>query len=233
MKQPIQRREFLRTAGAAGAAGWLSGLGTALGAENADSPQPAAASTPPQSAAVMAQLEALAREFITIPKEEGRLLNLLIKLTRARRVLEIGTGYGYTTIWLALALEETDGELTTVEIVSERVELAKKQVAKAGLTHRVNFKQGDAHAIVPTLAGPFDVAYLDADKDRQVDYFNKLFPAKLPPGSLLIAHNATLRADAMKEYLELVRQHPAFDTLNVSAVPEDALALSYRRRARR
>jgi predicted O-methyltransferase YrrM len=231
--QCIRRRDFIRTAGAAGTAGLLSGLGPALGAESAASPHPASASSSPPPETIITQLEAIAREFVTLPKEEGQFLNLLVKLTRAQHILEIGTGYGYTTIWLALALEETGGHLTTIEIVSERVELAKKHVAKAGLSHRVSFKQGDAHTIVPTLAGPFDIAYLDADKDRQVDYFNKLFPTKLPPGGLLIAHNAILRADAMKDYLELVRHHPAFDTLNVSATPSDAFALSYRRRPRR
>ena len=145
--------------------------------------------------------------------------------------MELGTGFGYTTIWLALGLEETGGRLTTIEILPDRAELAKKHVSQAGLSRRVTFKQGDAHAIVPTLAGPFDIAYLDADKAGQVDYFNKLFPKKLPPGSLLIAHNAILRADAMKDYLDLVRKHPAFDTLLVSATPDDAFALSYRMRA--
>lgn len=180
--------------------------------------------------AALPRLDAIAREYVTIPKEEGQFLNLLVKLMRARRVLELGTGYGYTTLWLALALAETGGTITTVEIAPDRVELAKKHVAELGLSHRVRFHQGDAHAIVPTLEGPFDIAYLDADKGGQVDYFNKLFPAKLPPGSLLIAHNAILRVDAMKDYLELVSRHAAFDTLLVSVTPDDAFALSHCKR---
>lgn len=229
-RQRIKRREFLRTASAAGALGLLNALATMNSFGSAGKP---AASGPPPEKQLLAQLDAIAREFVTAAKEEGQFLNLLVKLTRARRVLEVGTGYGYATIWLALALEETGGKLTTIEILPDRTELAKKHVGEAGLSHRVSFRQGDAHAIVPTLAGPFDIAYLDADKDRQVDYFNKLFPKKLPSGSLLIAHNAILRADAMQDYLELVRQHPAFDTVIVSATADDGLALSYRRRSRR
>ena len=226
--QPVKRRDFFRTAGAAGVAIWLSGLATMKGlGEERWGKTPKAGELGKR----LAQLDAISRQYATVPKEEGQFLNFLVKLTRAKRVLELGTGYGYTTIWLALALEETGGKLTTVEILPDRADLAKKHVAEAGLSHRVNFKQGDAHAIVPTLPGPFDIAYLDADKGGQVDYFNKLFPKKLPPGSLLIAHNAILLADKMKSYLELVREHPAFDTLMVRATPDDGFALSYRKRS--
>lgn len=225
--QSVKRREFLRTAGATGALGLLNSLG-ALSSFGGAAKTASSGSSPTDR--LMSQLDAIAREFATVPKDEGQFLNLLIKLTRARRVLEVGTGYGYTTLWLALALEETGGKLTTIEIVPDRVELAKKHVSEAGLSHRVSFKQGDAHAIVPTLAGPFDIAYLDADKSGQVDYFNKLFPKKLPPGSLLVTHSAILLADKMRGYLDLVRSHPAFDTLIVRATPDDGFALSYRKR---
>lgn len=219
---PLKRRDFLRTAGAAGVFGLLSASCERSGATGASESVP--------MDKVLSQLDAIAREYVTVPKQEGQFLNLLVKITQARRVLEVGTSYGYATIWLALALAETGGQLTTLEILPERVELAKRHIAEAGLSRRVTFHQGDAHEIVPTLAGPFDLAYLDADKGGQVDYFHKLFPKKLPPGSLLVAHNALLLADKMKAYLELVRQHPEFDTLMVSATPDDAFALSYRRR---
>jgi caffeoyl-CoA O-methyltransferase len=223
----LKRRDFLRVASAAGALGVLSTWG--------GQPTPGGAATDDRTGSasldkVMPRLDALAREYLTIPKEEGQFLNLLIKLMRAKRVLELGTGYGYTTIWLALALTETGGQLTTVEIMPERAELARKHVAEVGLTSRVAFHQRDAHAIVPTLAGAFDLAYFDADKGGNADYFNKLFPMKLPPGSLLVAHNAILLADKMKSYLELIRKHPAFDTLIVRATEDDGLALSYRKR---
>jgi len=196
----------------------------------------AAAVKPPASSGVSAAhralLDRIARDFITIPRAEGQFLHLLVRLSRAQRVLELGTGYGYTTLWLALALDETGGELTTVEIQPDRAARAREHLAEAGLARRVRFHIGDAHTILPGLPGPFDLAYLDADKDGQVDYFKKLYPDKLPPGSLLIAHNAILRADAMKDYLDLVTKHPALDTLIVRAVPEDGFAVSYRRRGR-
>lgn len=226
-KRLIQRREFLRTTGAAGMGGWLS---SAALMHNFDARAGAASAKLELVEKLMTQLETISSQYPSVPKEEGRFLNLLLKATRARRVLEVGTAHGYTTIWLALALEETGGSLTTIEILPERVELARKHVAEAGLSHRVRFEQGDAHEIVPKLASSFDIAYLDADKGGQVDYFNKLFPRLLMPGGLLLAHNAILLADKMKDYLELVRNHPDFDTITLRAIEDDGLAVSYRKR---
>ncbi|HNQ90639.1 MAG TPA: class I SAM-dependent methyltransferase [Verrucomicrobiota bacterium] len=220
-----RRREFLWTAGVAGVMGLLEGKG----AEG----EPARASSLPTRGRLMAQLESIAAEHVTIPKEEGQFLNLLVKLTRARKVLEVGTAHGYTTLWLAEALEATGGQLTTIEIVPERHELAKKHVAEAGFSHRVRFLLGDAHGLIPKIEGRHDVVYLDADKGGNGDYFEKLLSGKLPAGGLLIAHNAILLADAMQAYLERVLAHAEFETVIVRAVPEDGMALSYRRRAGR
>ncbi len=225
----VKRREFLRTTGAAGMGGWLS---SAALMPSFDAHAGAASAKPEPVEKLMAQLKAISSQYPSVPQEEGRFLNLLLKATRARRVLEVGTAHGYTTIWLALALEETGGNLTTIEIMPERVELARKHLTEAGLSHRVGFQQGDAHNIVPMLDGPFDIAYLDADKGGQVDYFNKLFPSLLSPGGLLIAHNAIMLADKMQDYLELVRNHPDFDTVVLRAVEDDGLAVSYRKRQR-
>lgn len=222
-----RRREFLLTTTAAGV---VDLLGSACNQWNSPDLSTTDVGEDVPLAKVLPRLAAIAREHVCIPKEEGQLLHLLIKLTHARRVLELGTGYGYTSIWLALALAETGGKLTTVEIVPERVARAREYVAAVGLSHRVAFHEGDAHAIVPTLAGPFDIAYFDADKGGNLDYFSKLFPQKLPPGSLLIAHNAILLADKLRPYLETVQRHPDLETLIVRATADDGLALSYRRR---
>ncbi|HZO84174.1 MAG TPA: class I SAM-dependent methyltransferase, partial [Verrucomicrobiae bacterium] len=111
----------------------------------------------------MAELEAKGPKFLSVPRKDGEFLNLLVKATRAKNVLEIGTSHGYSAIWMGQGLEETGGHMTTVEILPERVKLAKEHVARAGLSHRVTFKEGDAHEVVPTLEGPFDFVFLDAD----------------------------------------------------------------------
>ena len=180
---------------------------------------------------LMAEMEAKGPQFLSVPRKDGQFLNLLVKATRAKNVLEIGTSHGYSAIWTSLALEETGGHMTTVEIRSDRVALAKEHLARAGLSHRVTFKEGDAHKIVPTLDGPFDFVFLDADKEGQVDYFNKLFPEKLPRGAALVSHNAIRHKENMREYLDLVKNHPEFDTVILSLTMEDGFAVSYRHRS--
>ncbi|HEY9173917.1 MAG TPA: hypothetical protein VI136_16680, partial [Verrucomicrobiae bacterium] len=114
----IQRRHFIKATGAVGAIGVLNGLGLMTGLDGAAAA--GAVSKPRANDRVLRQLDAIAREFPTAAKEEAQFLGMLVKLSRAKRVLEIGTAYGYTTIWLGLALAETGGKLTTIEIAPER-----------------------------------------------------------------------------------------------------------------
>ena len=165
-----------------------------------------------------------------MPRKDGEFLHFLVKATQARNVLEVGTSHGYSAIWMGLALEETGGRLTTIEIDPTRHDLARKHVIEAGLSQRVALIKGDAHTEVPKLDGPFDFVFLDADKDGQVDYFHKLFPGKLAPGGVLAVHNAIRQAGSMRDYLELIRKHPDFDTVTVSATMDDGFCLSYRHR---
>jgi predicted O-methyltransferase YrrM len=179
---------------------------------------------------LLKELEALRSRFFNVPRTDGQFLNMLVKLSRSKRVLEVGTSNGYSAIWLCLALEETDGHLTTVEIDPERVKLAKENLKRAGLDHRVTFLEGDAHKIVPTLEGPFDFVFLDADKGREHDYFSYLYPKKLLPGAIIAVHNAIRMRQAMRRYLDMMSEHPEFDTLLVSTTLDDGFAISYRRR---
>ena len=103
-------------------------------------------------------------------------------------------------------------------------------MGQAGLTHRVTFKLGDAHEVVSTLDGPFDFVFLDADKEGQPDYFKKLYPKKLLPGGIIAVHNAIRMRDAMKDYLDMISQHPDFDSVILSLTMDDGFSVSYRKR---
>lgn len=179
---------------------------------------------------LLRDMEAKGGQYWSVPRADGEFLYFLVKATRARSVLEVGTSHGYSAIWMGLALEETGGGLTTIEIDAMRYDLARRHVREANLTQRVTLLKGDAHAEVPTLGGPFDFVFLDADKEGQVGYFNALYPGKLAPGGILAVHNAIRQASAMRDYLDLVRTHPDFDTVTVSATLDDGFCLSYRRR---
>ena len=229
-RHEIKRRKFLLTSTAA------TGLFSVLGGpqnSNGLGGEPSGQTTQQSSQAaekVLSEMEAKGGNLLNVARKDGQFLNLLIKAIRARSVLEIGTSHGYSAIWIGLGLEETGGKMTTIEILSERVELAKQHEAQAGLSPRVTFLEGDAHKIVPTLEGPFDFVFFDADKDGQIDYFEKLYPKKLLPGGVIVAHNAIQRAPAMKKYLDLIGQHPEFDSVIVSLTADDGFSVSYRHR---
>jgi len=128
---------------------------------------------------------------IQVSPNQGMLLHLLAKAVGARRVLEIGTLGGYSTIWLARALP-ADGQLVTLEFDPKHAEVARANVARAGLRDRVEIRVGAALETLPKLVaenrGPFDLFFLDADKANTRAYFE--WSLKLSrPGSLIIVDN--------------------------------------------
>ena len=222
----VKRREFLAAAG-----GLLSVAATAGRSAAGEAAPGTAKRDPAKLRRLLNEMDAHGSGYWSVPRKDGELLHFLVKAARARTVLEVGTSHGYSAIWMGLALEETGGRLTTIEIDVARHDLARRNVAEAGLSLRVTLVLGDAHAEVTTLDGPFDFVFLDADKEGQVDYFHKLYPRKLAPGGILAAHNAIRQAGSMRDYLALVRTHADFDTVTVSATLDDGFCLSYRRRA--
>jgi len=230
--RPWGRREFLKTVGGTLIllAPFPSTLPAIAGAPEG-TPQPIKP-IPDRLQRLLEEMEAKGHRYWSVPRKDGEFLHFLVKATRARKVLEVGTSQGFSAIWMALALEETEGRLTTIEIDMERHNLARKNLSEAGLEPRVTCIRGDAHVEVVKLQGPFDFVFLDADKEGQVDYFRKLYPKKLSPGGILAVHNAIRQAQAMKDYLDMVKKHPNFDTVIVSATMDDGFCLSYRHRGR-
>ncbi|MFF4661713.1 O-methyltransferase [Streptomyces sp. NPDC001282] len=128
---------------------------------------------------------------IQVAASQGKLLHLLARLRGARTVLEIGTLGGYSTIWLARALPE-GGRVVTLEADPAYAEVARANIARAGLAHVVDVRVGPALDTLPELAaegqGPFDVVFIDADKPSNPDYL--AWSLRLTrPGSLIIADN--------------------------------------------
>lgn len=127
----------------------------------------------------------------TITPAQGKLLELLARARGARSILELGTLGGYSTIWLARALP-TDGRLVTLELDPHSAEVAGANIANAGLTERVQIRIGPARQTLPELhaegAGPFDMIFIDADKQNNPFYLE--WSLKLSrPGTLIIADN--------------------------------------------
>jgi predicted O-methyltransferase YrrM len=224
-KHTVRRRDFLAAAG-----GFLSVVASTKYCTAADAGPGTIKRDPAKLRRLLEEMDAQGHRYWSVPRKDGEFLCFLVKATQARNVLEVGTSHGYSAIWMGLALEETGGRLTTIEIDPARHDLARKHVSEANLSQRVTLIKGDAHTEVPKLDGPFDFVFLDADKEGQVDYFHKLYPRKLAPGSVLAMHNAIRQAGSMRDYLDLVRKHLDFDTVTVSVTMDDGFCLSYRHR---
>ncbi|WDG17050.1 O-methyltransferase [Microbacterium sp. Clip185] len=101
----------------------------------------------------------------------GKLLHLLARMIGARRVLEIGTLGGYSTIWLARAVGE-EGRVTTIEAEPRNAAVARRSIDDAGVGARVEIRQGRAAEVLPQLEGPFDLVFIDADKESNTIYLD-------------------------------------------------------------
>ncbi len=124
---------------------------------------------------------------IAVSPLQGKFLYLMARLMKARSILEIGTLGGYSTIWMARALP-ADGRLVTLEYDPKHSEVARTNIARAGLTKLVDIRVGAALETLPSVEGPFDLAFIDADKQNNPHYFE--WALKLTrKGALIIIDN--------------------------------------------
>jgi predicted O-methyltransferase YrrM len=130
---------------------------------------------------------------IAVSPAQGKLLNLLARMVNARRILEFGTLGGYSTIWLAKALPP-DGRLITLEYEQKHAEVARANIARAGLAGLVDVRVGAALDTLPRLAEeltaghvkPFDLVFIDADKEHNANYFAGSVRLTRPGGVIIV-----------------------------------------------
>jgi predicted O-methyltransferase YrrM len=128
---------------------------------------------------------------IDVSRLQGKFLDILVRISGARRILEIGTLGGYSTIWMAHALPE-GGRIVSLEVSPRHAEVARANLLNAGVLDRVDLRVGRAIDTLPILeasgAGPFDLIFLDADKPSNADYL--AWALKLSrPGTLIVTDN--------------------------------------------
>jgi predicted O-methyltransferase YrrM len=141
----------------------------------------------PALAAALADSEAAGLPSIAVSPMQAAFIHALARATQPRAILEIGTLGGYSTIWLARALEP-GGRLVTLEYERKHADLARKNVDRAGVGGRVEIRVGKAIDSLPALTGPFDFIFIDADKPSTTEYFQ--WAVKLArPGSLIVVDN--------------------------------------------
>jgi len=138
--------------------------------------------------AALADADAAGLPHIAVAPNQGKLLNLLARMAGARTILEIGTLGGYSTIWLARALP-AGGKLVTCEYDPKHAEVAKANLARAGFGEDVaDIRVGAALDTLPTLTGPFDFVFIDADKANLANYVRASLELSRP-GTTIVVDN--------------------------------------------
>jgi predicted O-methyltransferase YrrM len=166
----------------------------------------------------------------TMPRAEvapnqGALLALLARMSGARRALEIGTLTGYSTIWLARAVEQ----VTTLEAVAANAEIARRNFEAAGVADRIELLVGPAVEALATLSGPYDLVFIDADKPGNPAYLRAALRLTRP-GSVIVADNVVRdgavidpastdeRVVGVRAYLEMLRDDPRLEATALQTV---------------
>jgi predicted O-methyltransferase YrrM len=161
----------------------------------------------PRAEAVLRELEG--NRGMAVSRSEGQLLHNLVKEIGAKAVVEIGTYRGYSGTWIALALRETGGHLTTYEIDPAYAAIARENYRRAGVDDLVTIVLGDAHVELPKSTGAVDLAFIDADKEGYLDYLEKLLP-RVRVGGLIVADNANM--SGAENFREAVVNNKALNT---------------------
>ncbi|POX42462.1 methyltransferase [Streptomyces sp. Ru73] len=151
------------------------------------------------------------RKLLNITHDTGVFLALLVKATRARHVLEIGTSNGYSTLWLADAVGEA-GAVTTVERAPHKVTMAERNFARAGFRPRIRQIAGEAGPFLASRAdGEYDFIFLDSDRGQYAAWWPAL-RRTLADGCLLVVDNAVSHAHQLEEFRRLVAATEGFLT---------------------
>ena len=152
--------------------------------------------------------------MLTLHPNTARLCHIMIQSICAKRLVEIGGSYGYSAVWLAHATRITGGQFTSLEVNPKLIEIAKRNVAEAGLTDNVTHISGDARETLVSVEGPLDFVLLDCWEPLYVELLD-LIAAKLRPGGLLVADNVIPGREGSDEYIQALADHPLMETISV------------------
>jgi predicted O-methyltransferase YrrM len=162
---------------------------------------------------VLCEIEALAQhEFLPIVgPTKGKILADAVRKAKPKRLLEVGTLIGYSAILMGREID-ADAEITTIEIHAKEAKVAEANIHRAQIPPRINVIVGDALQVIPTLKSCFDAVFIDAEKSEYYEYL-KLMEDKLHRGTVVVADNAGIFADQVRDYLNYVRSSGKFKSM--------------------
>ncbi len=165
------------------------------------------------------------RRMLNVTRDTGEFLSVLVRATAARRVLEIGTSNGYSTLWLASAARATGGTVTTVELSEYKVGLARRNFDRSGLAAHIALLHDETARVLARAAdASFDLIFLDAERGEYPGLWKHL-KRVLRPGGLLVVDNATSHPEEMAPFVALVGADGDFTTSLVSVGKGEFLAV--------
>jgi predicted O-methyltransferase YrrM len=165
------------------------------------------------------------RRMLNITRDTGEFLVVLVKAMDAKRVLEIGTSNGYSTLWLAKAARDVGGAVTTVELSELKIGMAKANFARSGLERFITLVLDNAGTVLKrTPDASVDLLFLDSERPEYPGWWPDL-KRVLRPGGLLVVDNATSHAEQMAPLVALVSADPTFTTTLVPVGNGEFLAV--------
>ena len=149
-----------------------------------------------------------------VARTTGQFLFSLVVSGPSTRILEIGGSRGYSTAWLAAGARASGGRVLSLELDPSKCEAWRRTIADAGLEEWAELAEGDAHAILAELAGPFDLVFLDAEKDDYERLFGLVRPL-VEPGAVIVADNILSHPDPLGAYAAARQADPTLESITL------------------
>ncbi|HJR48892.1 MAG TPA: CmcI family methyltransferase [Nitrososphaeraceae archaeon] len=171
---------------------------------------------------VLRRLEKMAdKQFVpSIGPIKGKIITGIIQKYKPRDILEVGTLYGYSAILMADTLNGANGKVITIEIDKPIADIARKNIADAGLIDKIDVIVGNALDVIPRLNSKFDLLFLDAAKNEYLKYLELAQKRNLKEGSIIVADNVEISKSEMQDYLEHVRNSRGYRSKTIETTVE-------------
>jgi len=164
-------------------------------------------------------------QMLAITKETGEFYNILLRAIKAKRILEIGTSVGYSTLWFADAIQENQGKIITIERSAPKISRATINFQKAGVKNQIEIKKGEAKEVLKQIIDyvkikpneRFDFVFLDADKELNIEYFDLILPM-IKVGGIIATDNILYPErfrPLMKKYVEHIKTKSNVQTVSL------------------
>lgn len=160
---------------------------------------------------LLRRLEATRWKYYNVHPAAADVLAMLVRISRAQHIVEVGTANGYSSIILGASALDQEGRVVTIERDGELTEEARRNIAEAGLHGVIRVVPGSAYKILTELSGPIDFVFLDGTKQEYIGYLERVVP-KLASRALLVADNVLSHASELQSFQEAVRRESRIES---------------------